>query len=129
MTSRFSFSRRLLGVSLALALTASGAEALSGQLRNGDIHHEGLAKATAHHDVQVAHGDHGHEDASSTGTHEHGAGQAHGTSADHCTHVHGQGLVMPVGFAFTTAIAEWGFVDPLFHTAFPTGTLKHPPRV
>lgn len=93
MTSPFSFFRRLLGVSLALALAASGAEALSGELRDGDVHHEDLAKAAAHHDV------------------------------------HGLGLIMPDGVAFATATAEWGFVEPLFHTAFVTGTLKHPPKV
>ena len=129
MTSRFSFSRRLLGVLLALAVGASSAEALSSELRDSDIHHEGLAKATASHDMRGAEGIHGHGDAPSKGAHEHGPGQAHGTSADHCTHVHGQGLVMPVGFVFTMSMAEWGFVEPLFHTAFPTGTLKHPPRV
>jgi len=129
MTSRFPFFRRLLGVLLAIAIAASSAEALSGELRDGGVHHEGAAEATAHHDVQGTHGDHGHEDASSPGAHEHGPGHEHGTSADHCTHVHGQALIMHDGVAFATAIAEWGFVEPMFHTAFVTGTLKHPPKV
>jgi hypothetical protein len=128
MTSRSSFSQRLLGVVLALSVSTSSAEALSGELRDAGVHHEDAAAAVSHHDAQGAHGDHGHEDVSSPGAHEHGPGHEHGTSADHCTHVHGQGLVMPVGFAFTTSIAEWGFVEPLFHTAFPNGTLKHPPK-
>jgi hypothetical protein len=56
--------------------------------RDGAVHHES-ALATAI-PQETRRGDHGHEDPGAGA--EDGSDHRHGTSGDHCTHVHGVGL-------------------------------------
>ena len=80
--------RHAIALALLLGYSASTAEATVGVLRDGAVHHESEVAAVIH---QEAHqGDHGHEDPGAGA--EHGSDHRHGTSSDHCTHVHGIGL-------------------------------------
>jgi len=82
--------RRLLSV-LALSgfLLAGVFEPAFGLLRDGQVHHETAASASTH---TSAAGEHGHEDGATQPGHPHAPSHQHGTSSDHCTHVHGIGL-------------------------------------
>ena len=80
--------RRAIALALLLGYSASTAEATVGVLRDGTVHHESEVAAVIHQETHQ--GDHGHEDPG-TGA-EHGSEHRHGTSGDHCTHVHGIGL-------------------------------------
>ncbi|MEQ1854947.1 MAG: hypothetical protein ABL963_00665 [Longimicrobiales bacterium] len=80
--------RRSIALALLLGYSASAAEAAVGVLRDGAVHHESAAAAVIHQETHQ--GDHGHEDPGAGA--EHGSDHRHGTSSDHCTHVHGVGL-------------------------------------
>ncbi len=90
--------RRLVALLMLLAVAFSLGETVTGQLRDGEVHHESNAEASAH--ALAAHGEHGHEDGSS-----HGPEHQHGTAADHCTHQHGT-LISPASPALTTSAAD-----------------------
>ena len=81
--------RSLVGLALLLGYGSASVEAVLGELRDGDVHHETTVEALNHasHDGT---GEHGHED---DGAHSaHGPEHEHGTSGDHCTHAHSAGL-------------------------------------
>jgi hypothetical protein len=80
--------RRWAALGLLVAYSASTGEATTGLLRDGSVHHESSVSAAAHQ--ETSRGDHGHEDPGAGA--EHGSDHRHGTSGDHCTHVHGLGL-------------------------------------
>lgn len=77
--------RRLIAV-LMVAPTTFSLGRLSGELRDGEVHHE--TAATASSPSKTSSGDHGHEDDSS-----HGSEHQHGTSGDRFTHQRGPLLV------------------------------------
>lgn len=85
MPARFETVRRLLAFVVLFGYGATVAEAAFGAARDGRVHHESTA-AAAIHEVST-HGEHGHEDPGAGA--EHGPRHQHGTSGDHCTHVHG----------------------------------------
>jgi hypothetical protein len=79
---------RCAALLMLLTLTFSNAETVFGVLRDGTVHHESAASAAVHSSLR--HGEHGHEDAGQGNSEqEHGPKHEHGTSADHCTHQHG----------------------------------------
>ena len=74
--------RNLAALLMLLTTTFSQAEAVVGVLRDGAVHHESAGAAALH--AVAGQGEHGHEDGV-----PHGPNHEHGTSADHCTHQHG----------------------------------------
>lgn len=81
--------RRIVAALALLTFFGSGAEAVEGMLRDGEVHHESGALAAAHAGLG---GEHGHEDGPLSDHSEHGTGHQHGTNTDHCTHQHGTAL-------------------------------------
>jgi hypothetical protein len=118
--------RRLIAFCLVLLTAASNLEAVVGMLRDGEVHHEELSAASLH---ATPDGEHGHEDASSPAGHQHDENHEHGTSGDHCTHVHGMALIPTFAFAVlmgedVTQYAEVTQPHPIISRPF-----THPPRV
>jgi len=92
--------RRAFALAILLGYSASTAEAVVGVLRDGVVHHESEVAAVSHQETHL--GDHGHEDPGAGA--EHGPDHRHGTSSDHCTHVHGLGL--PSGCDLVEAVTR-----------------------
>ncbi len=117
--------RRSIALALLLGYSASSAEAAIGVLRDGAVHHESAAAAVIHQETHQ--GDHGHEDPGAGA--EHGSDHRHGTSSDHCTHVHGLGLPSACGVVEIVtpdrAIVESA---PLTPTGTSLGTHFRPPK-
>jgi len=116
-------SRALIASLLLAAYGATAVEAVVGQLRDGEVHHETVA-AAAEHQADTGRGEHGHEDPATDG--EHGPEHQHGTSGDHCTHTHSVSLpAAQVAFSIVTnaetelaplpAFRDGAFATPLFH--------------
>ncbi len=111
--------------SLALGLV----ETAVGETRDGDVHHEQVVDAAAHHNVQGLSGDHGHEDIAQSPAPEHGPDHRHGTSSDHCTHIHGVGFIVAVVVVPATAVASTPAVcEAQTHTSRSKPPIKEPPR-
>jgi hypothetical protein len=124
---RLSALSRLIAAASLLALAASSSESLVGELRDGEVHHESVASAASHHDGMGLRSDHGHEDGGTT-RHRHGSKHQHGTTADHCTHAHGQGVTATFAWdcqAFTTVVE---FPDPGTSISFVSTVPFGPPR-
>ena len=117
--------RRLLALILMFALPVSNSEAVFGELRDGEIHHETTLAAAVH--AQQAGGDHGHEDAEAP-THRHGDNHQHGTGADHCTHQHGTPLPVRASFRLISSTTIQAVPEPRVHTAWTPSLLFHPPK-
>ena len=93
MSSRLRYVRRGLALAILLAYMASAAEAVVGVVRDGAVHHESTLAAAVHRAEHLE--DHGYQHVE----HEaQGSDHGHGTSADHCTHVHGVSLPTLCGF-------------------------------
>jgi hypothetical protein len=88
MMHSFIPARQVIAAAIMFALPIGAVEAGVGEARDGQVHHEDVTDATIHHDGQGSTGDHGHEDESAESPTEHGRDHQHGTSVDHCTHVH-----------------------------------------
>lgn len=100
-----------------------------GLLRDGQVHHETTASAGVHAQVTGS-GDHGHEDGSDREPgHSHAPGHQHGTSADHCTHMHGVGIVSTHDIGFTVSIVSVDEVPGLAAAPLPQQVHSPPPRV
>ncbi|MGD2045400.1 MAG: hypothetical protein PVH96_04195 [Gemmatimonadota bacterium] len=81
------YVRRGLAFSILLAYAVSAAEAVVGVVRDGDVHHESALAAAVHRAEHLP--DHAFEQ----GGHDaHGSDHGHGSSSDHCTHIHGVSL-------------------------------------
>lgn len=118
--------RRILALFLILVFGLSSFEAVWGEVRDGDVHHENVATAADH--SMLSQGDHGHEDVGAP-EHHHDEQHQHGTGADHCTHQHGVEvpalILVDLGtLAITSAAAE---TEYRFTSRPPSGLLR-PPR-
>lgn len=91
--------RRLIAIGLVFSLTGSAAESVLGELRDGTVHHESVAKAAIHHAESVR-AEHGHEDGRLAPGGHHSSRHEHGTATDHCTHLHALGMVTTYQLAF-----------------------------
>ncbi|MDZ7779589.1 MAG: hypothetical protein U5R14_06570 [Gemmatimonadota bacterium] len=122
--------RRLLVVIMLVVFHTSVLEVGVGLARDGAVHHETTATAVSHTTHgQDQPGEHGHETGEPDGTEDQGPDHRHGTSTDHCTHVHGPGLppaalaalgVIEVGSSVHTAVSTPSNYVPVLFT--------HPPR-
>ena len=81
------FLHRTTVLMLLVGFQASYFEAVTAALSDGDVHHETMVESVEHA-ASFAPG-HAEDGAESVGSHEHDSDHRHGTSADHCTHVHG----------------------------------------
>lgn len=114
--------RRLIASLAFLAITLSSGEAVIGELRDGEVHHESLAEAATHD-----HGPNGERE------HEHGSPHGpkhrHGTSSDHCTHQHGEQLSgMEVLLVAGPPEAFVSFFEPSLLSDRTTEPFLRPPR-
>lgn len=120
--------RRSIALLTLLLLVGSIAEPALGQLRDGVVHHESTASAASHADGAPS--EHGHEDGSPLG-HQHGREHQHGTSADHCTHLHGLALVAS-NLSLSLFAQSPDRASVARYASSPSGhflDLFHPPRV
>jgi hypothetical protein len=131
--------RRSVTLFVLIMMMASRAEAVTGEVRDGDVHHESTAEAVVH--AQDPHGAHAHDGADAvndqapeptkdtraapedgTSSHE------HGSASDHCTHVHGVAAMSSMDWCPLSLETSFDFVstfqnsDTAFDTHFP------PPR-
>ena len=110
-----------------LAVATSASEALVGEVRDGETHHESAGAAATHHDDMGLRGDHGHEDAGAPT--DHGPDHRHGTSADHCTHGHSVGVTAAFSLVVVPApVAVLPFPDVGPHTDHWIQAPTLPPR-
>jgi len=89
----FSSGKRLIAASMLLSVAVSSLEAVEGEARDGEVHHETAVEASTH--ATAANADHAHESAPDEGPDENGSEHEHGTATDHCTHAHGMALPVP----------------------------------
>lgn len=114
--------RRLIASLALLAVAFSSAEAVVGELRDGEVHHEALAEAVLHD--HGPDGEHGHEHDA-----PHGSDHRHGTSSDHCTHQHGQQLSgEPFLLAVHASAAPESFLEPSSLSGRFIEPVLRPPR-
>jgi len=116
---------RAVALVFCTAYGASAAEAVTGAVRDGRVHHESSVAAAVHQAEH--HGEHGHEDPD-VGA-EHDADHQHGTSGDHCTHAHGVSLPAACDFGIVVSPVAMSQV----HVAPDRGDRRlashfHPPR-
>jgi hypothetical protein len=121
---------KLTALAMLLATGFAALEPVVGLLRDGELHHEAVAEAAQHASRQagVPTGEHGHEPSSDTPDHPHGPGHQHGTSADHCTHVHSVALF--AGFALEICAVEstFSFAEATLRTKAVSADLTRPPK-
>lgn len=120
--------RSLMALVLLVSFATSSLEAVSGVVRDGEVHHETAATAAVH--AMQSAGEHGHESAQEGLDQEHGSDHQHGTGSDHCTHTHGTPLTpSPTAFACVAP----GVVITAPASRLPTGPafqpLLRPPQV
>ncbi len=84
--------RSATAVLALLAFMITSTEAVLGMVRDGAVHHETVGEAMAHTGPAES-GQHGHAecDEPTSGTDD--ENHEHGTTSDHCTHVHTTGLL------------------------------------
>lgn len=98
--------RRAIGSLIAVVTLGSSVESAASLVRDGAMHHETAAAAAAHLDAGTR-GHHGHEDGGpQSRPHSHNSQHQHGTTADHCTHMHGVGLVAPVQWSVAGPVVQ-----------------------
>lgn len=118
--------RRLLALTLLILTTASSLEAVVGVMRDGEVHHEDSAVAATH--AQAVSGDHGHEDASASTDQRHDGDHEHGTSTDHCTHVHSLALLSSSPLPPPVEVTENSFLESASPRETVSAGFAHPPR-
>lgn len=117
-----------------LVLMVSRAEAVIGEVRDSEVHHETAVEAWVH--AEDPHGAHAHDDDHPTGESQDGTVQdtgdesrhEHGGSSDHCTHVHSAAVVDSMEWAALACETSLDF----FITPSASGTVldahSPPPR-
>jgi ABC-type nickel/cobalt efflux system permease component RcnA len=127
--------RRFIALILLIFSTATSLEAVVGQVRDGEVHHETAARATQH--AARTTGEHGHEhgmsaqsqDRDASGE-EHGPKHQHGTGADHCTHAHGPALSADGSHLTAASVrARMPRLDVPVPSEITVPPLYHPPRI
>lgn len=119
--------RRSIALLILFGTFGSNAESVVGVLRDGEVHHESPVAAAQHAANGV--GEHGHEDAAPSGSHQHGKEHEHGTSGDHCTHTHSVPLLLVFTRAFPVKESAVGYVEPpALHLGRISHPLFHPPK-
>ena len=106
------------------ASTLESAVALAG---DGVVHHESSVEAAQHTDSNAL--SHSEDAADESSDHDHGPTHRHGTSADHCTHVHGLGVPaswVPLGTLMGTERLSHPLPSPGDHVSPPKAD---PPRI
>ena len=125
-------TKRLTATLMIFAWTLMSFESAWGELRDGDVHHESASEALQHRAASAGSLEHGH--AEDLGGAEQGEEQdgdhRHGSSSDHCTHVHGVALIMTVAYLTPTSLGHaWDRPSPRSPHGIPAEVLPHPPKV
>ena len=121
--------RRIVSLALFVAFSVASVEAVAGETRDGEVHHENVGDATMHHNAMGLRGDHGHEDSVPPADQDHGPQHQHGTSADHCTHFHGVGLTATTAVLLASAVTTASSFQELdSHTDRCTQAPTQPPK-
>lgn len=146
MLKRLTVLKRLTASLVIVAWTLMSVESAVGELRDGEVHHESASEA-ARHRAESA-GGFGHEHTQEPGggqqeeqrqqdgelqqgqEYQQGQEHDHDSAADHCTHVHGVGLISTTVIT-TVRLAEhaWDHPSPCVHSYVPAEVLPHPPKV
>mgnify|MGYP001815947545 FL=1 len=114
---------RLLSFAILLVFAASSFESVAGVIRDGDVHPESPGTSVHFQDIGS---DHQHDEDVPEGT-DHDS-HKHGTSGDHCTHLHALGIPSTHALEFANRQLELAETRALVRFGtFPT-PLFHPPR-
>ena len=124
--------KRLTATLMIFAWALMSVESVVGEMRDGDVHHESVSKAMQHRVASA--GGFAHEHGEEPGLEEQGDEQdrdhQHGSSTDHCTHVHGAALIiMAVPVTPTSVDHAWNWPSPSSNHFVPAEVLPHPPKV
>lgn len=120
--------RGFAGLALAVFLLGGTIEPITGDLRDGDVHHEALSSAAVHASGALA-GEHGHEDAADSSVdHSHTPDHQHGTGQDHCTHLHGLFVAPVLTLSWIQAVATDGERPDMTPLSHPPTHSTPPPR-
>jgi hypothetical protein len=123
--------RRFISALLLLATVAFQAEAVLGEARDGSVHHEEAAEAWVHaHDPHGSHSHDGPEGPRSLQLNERAPSSEHehGTTTDHCTHVHGMALVCTTDLDLILIEWRFGYSGPSVPADVVFEALSPPPR-
>jgi len=128
MLDRKTNIRRFVAAVALLGVGFGTFEPAFGLVRDGAIHHEGVGEAAQHATSQ--HGEHGHEHVAESESDAHGPSHQHGTSVDHCTHMHGPAVATPAS-AFSIPIECRGVTRLVqtIHEQENPDPLVHPPKL
>ena len=111
---------------LLVGFQASTVEAAIALAGDGAVHHETSVEAAQHAGSSAL--SHSEDAADESSDHDHGPTHRHGTSADHCTHVHGLGIPAhwsPVAILMATERTSYPLPSPGDHVSTPNAD---PPR-
>jgi hypothetical protein len=124
--------RGALSLTVLLSLAASSGEAVVGDMRDGEEHHETVAAALEHRVAQGREHQHVGESTSPArpddpapapaGEHHHPGG------ADHCSHLHGVGIPPSFSLAFGAATTEERTDATTRASSYTPTARPHPPR-
>lgn len=125
-------TKRLTAALMIFTWALMSVESVMGELRDGDVHHESSLEAVQHR--AASGGGFGHDHAEEPGRadqdNEQDRDHRHGSSADHCTHLHGVALIEMVAAATPTPVdyaCDWP--SPSSNHSVPAEVLPHPPKV
>jgi hypothetical protein len=125
-------TKRLTATLVIVAWTLMSFESTWGELRDGDVHHESASEALQHRAASAGSPEHGHAEdlgGAAQGDEQDGDHQ-HGSSSDHCTHVHGSALIMTVVYVAPASLPHaWDRPTPPPPYGIPAEVLPHPPKV
>ncbi len=124
--------KRLTTALVIFAWTLMSVESVVGELRDGDVHHESASAAAQHRAVSAGGLGHEHAEAPAEGGKgdEQDNNHRHGSSSDHCTHVHGVAMItMPVPPTPASVDHTWDWPSPPAIYFVPAEVLPHPPKV
>ena len=124
--------KRLTATLVIVGWALMSVESALGELRDGEVHHESASSAWQHRAGSGGGLDHRHmEDLGGAAQgDEHDDDHRHGSSSDHCTHVHGAPLIMTVVYVTPTWLEHaWDCLSPPSPYGIPAEVLPHPPKV
>jgi hypothetical protein len=129
---RIARTRTALSLAALLSLAASSFEAVAGDMRDGDEHHESVVAALEHRVAKGA--EHRHLAESRTPEHpgapapDHGGQHHHPGGTDHCSHLHGVGIPPSFSIAFGASMTEEHTVTTSRAASFSPSARPRPPR-
>ena len=130
---RFVRLRGAMALGVLMSLVVSNAEAVAGDMHDGEEHHESMADALVHralHGLQLSHlSGEGAPQALDFPAHvPHGPGDHHPSGTDHCFHFHGLGVPQSFSLVFAFNVTSLRSETLGRASSFSPTVLPHPPR-